>query len=100
MTHPNQESLVTVYSSPLAFDASIVKAMLQDNEIPAFVEDSHAPFAGLSTSPCHVMVEQQHEIQARRYIEEHEAKRKESVDRAYDEEIASENSIEEGPLTP
>lgn len=89
MTVHSPDALVTVYSSPLAFDASIVKAMLTDNGIPAFLEDANAPFAGLSTNPCHVMVEREHESLARRWIEEHEARRRETVDRAFAEEQRS-----------
>lgn len=81
MTAPSRESLVSVYSTPLAFDAELVKAMLKDENIPAFVEETNAPFAGLSSIPCHVMVEHEHESRARELIAEHEAKHRERVER-------------------
>lgn len=74
------ESLVSVYSTPLAFDAELVKAMLKDENIPSFVEETNAPFAGLSSIPCHVMVEAEYESRARELIEEHEVKHRERVE--------------------
>jgi hypothetical protein len=92
MTTPSPESLVVVYSTPLAFDAELVKAMLKDEGILGFVEESNAPFAGLSSIPCHVMVELQHETRARELVEEHEAIHRERVQR---EEMEQENELSE-----
>ena len=75
------ESLVTVYSTPLAFDAELVKAMLADEEIPSSVEDANGPFPGLSGIPCHVLVGIEHEPLARQLIEQHEARHRERVER-------------------
>ena len=74
MSAPSPKSLVSVYSTPLAFDAELVKAMLKSENIPGFVEETNAPFAGLTSIPCHVLVEIEHESRARELIEEHEAK--------------------------
>jgi hypothetical protein len=86
MQPDSAESLVTVYSTPLPFDAVLVKAMLSDEGIPEFVEDTNVPFAGLSALPCHVMVERVHEAAARRLIEEHEARHRMRMDRAWEKE--------------
>ena len=86
MTTQSPDSLVTVYSTPLPFDAVLVKSMLADEGIPGFVEDTNVPFAGLSAMPCHVMVEREHEPLARKLIEEHEAKHLERVDQVFEEE--------------
>lgn len=86
MTTQSPNALVTVYSTPLPFDAVLVKSMLADEGIPSFVEDTNVPFAGLSALPCHVMVEREYESLARKLIEEHEEKHRERVDRVFEEE--------------
>ena len=91
MSTPSPESLVIVYSTPLAFDAEMVKSMLKNEGIPGFVEDSIAPFPGLSSIPCHVMVELQNEARARELVEAHEAVVRERADREYQEELDSED---------
>lgn len=65
-------SLVTVYSTPVEFDAEIVKAMLADVEIPSSVENANGPFPGIAAVPCQVMVPAEHEAAARKLVEEHE----------------------------
>jgi hypothetical protein len=96
MTAHSPESLVTVYSTPLAFDAELVKAMLTDEGIPTFVEDTNVPFAGLSSIPCHVMVELEHETHARLLIEEHEAKHRERVELESEQERELQEEEEDG----
>ena len=44
MTNHPTGSLVTVYSTPLSFDAGLVKAMLAEQGIPCSVEDANGPF--------------------------------------------------------
>ena len=74
------ESLVSVYSTPVAFDAELVKSMLADEDIPSTVENSSGPFPGLSVVPCEVYVTKENENFARRLIEEHEAQHQERVE--------------------
>ena len=74
MSTNQPESLVTVYSTPVEFDAEIVKAMLADIDIPSTVENANAPFPGIGASPCQVMVSSEHEAEARKLVEEHEAR--------------------------
>ena len=81
MTSHSPESLVTVYSTPLAFDAELVKAMLADEGIHSSVEDTNGPFPGLSGIPCHVLVGTEHETRARELIEQHEAQHRERIER-------------------
>ncbi len=80
MTTNMPESLVPIYSTPVAFDAEIVKAMLADEDISSTVENSNAPFPGLVTIPCQVLVAPEHEAVARRLIEEHVARQRERAD--------------------
>lgn len=78
MSLENPESLVAVYSSPLEFDAEFVKSMLADESIPSSVENSNAPFPGISASPCVVFVAAEYETAARKIIADFEARRQEN----------------------
>ena len=100
MTAHYAESLITVYSTPLAFDAELVKAMLADEEIPSFVEESNAPFPGLSATPCHVLIAAEHETRARQLIEEHEARHRERVEREDEDEPPRFDAAESDEETP
>ena len=80
MTMNDPESLVSVYSTPMAFDAELVKSMLADEDIPSTVENSSGPFPGLALIPCQVFVTKEHENFARRLVEEHEAQHKKRVE--------------------
>ena len=88
MTNADSDSLVSVYSTPLPFDAEIVKSMLADEDIPSTVENSSSPFPGLTAMPVQVFVTKENENFARRLIEEHETLHKQNVDRTFDEEAA------------
>jgi hypothetical protein len=70
---------VSVYSTPLEFDAGLVRAMLSDEEIPSTVENANGPFPGISAAPCEVLVSVEHETRARQLVAEHEAKHRERV---------------------
>jgi hypothetical protein len=74
-------SLVTVYSTPIPFDAELVKKILTDEGITSFVEDTNAPFAGLAATPCHVLVELEHVPRARSLIEQHETRHRQTLAR-------------------
>ena len=67
-------SLISVYSTPLEFDAEIVKAMLAEEDIPSSVENANAPFPGIGAVPCEIFVAVEHEAAARALIEVHEAR--------------------------
>jgi hypothetical protein len=95
MTEPVGESLVSVYSTPLAFDAEMVKAMLADEEIPGTVENSSGPFPGLSTIPCEVLVGVEHEVMARELIAEHEERHRARVELESEEGEAGDDMGEE-----
>lgn len=84
MSTADPESLVSVYSTPVAFDAELVKSMLADEDIPSTVENSSGPFPGLTATPCQVFVTKENENFARRLVEEHEAQRAERVERESD----------------
>ena len=77
---PHADSLVTVCSTSNSFEAGLLKAMLADEGIPSFVEDANGPFPGLSAVPCTLMVGSEYETDARRLIDEHEARRLKRVD--------------------
>ena len=79
MTSNRAEELVSVYASPIQFQAEMVRAMLADEEITATVENSQGPFPGLSAVPCEVFVPVDKEVIARQLIEEHEARLRERV---------------------
>jgi hypothetical protein len=95
MTLERTESLVSVYSSPLKFDADFVKSMLADESIPSSVENSTAPFPGISASPCEVFVAAEHESAARQIITDFEARRRQTAeqDDLEDKEDDSNSSI-------
>lgn len=80
MATDSTQTLVPIYSTPNAFDAEIVKAMLSDEEITSTVENSSGPFPGLDAVPCQVLVAPEHEKAARLLIEEHEARLRERAD--------------------
>ena len=96
MTAESSKTLVNVYSTPIEFDAELVKAMLSDEGIPSYVEDANGPFPGLSGIPCHVQVAIEHELLARQLIEEHEERHRERVERelANEEEESLENELD------
>ena len=81
MTNHPSDSLVTVYSTPVSFDAGLVKAMLAEQDIPCSVEDANGPFPGLAAVPCHILVAAEYESLARKLIEEHEAEHLKRVER-------------------
>ena len=89
MTADSSKALVNVYSTPIEFDAELVKAMLADEGIPSYVEDANGPFPGLSGIPCHVQVAIEHELLARQLIDEHEERHRERVEREFAEEEES-----------
>ena len=65
-------SLVLVYTSPSAFEADVVKAMLADENISSSVENENGPFPGLNATPCKVYVTSEHEAVAKKLIAVHE----------------------------
>ena len=89
MTTDSSKTLVNIYSTPIEFDAELVKAMLADEGIPSYVDDANGPFPGLSGIPCHVMVAVEHELFARQLIEQHEERHRERVEREFAEEDES-----------
>jgi hypothetical protein len=72
-------SLVSVYSTPVEFDAGLVKAMLADEDIPSTVENANGPFPGVTALPCEVFVAVEYEQRARQLVAEHEARHRERV---------------------
>ena len=86
MTADTSKNLVNVYSTPIEFDAELVKAMLADEGIPSYVEDANGPFPGRSGRPCHVQVAIEHELLARQLIDEHEQRHRERAERELAEE--------------
>ena len=97
MTADSSKNLVNVYSTPIEFDAELVKAMLADAGLPSYVEDANGPFPGLSGIPCHVQVAIEHELLARQLIDEHEERHRERAERELaegDEELDSESEDE------
>ena len=92
MTSNRAEELVSVYTSPIQFQAEMVRAMLADEEITATVENSQGPFPGLSAVPCEVFVAVEKEAVARQLIEEHEARLRE---RAAQEELEADDEDDE-----
>lgn len=95
MSTDSAESLISVYSTPIAFDAELVKAMLADEGIVSSVEDSNGPFPGIAAVPCHVLVSSVNEAQARALIAEHEAQHRERVEREFLEETTAVEEEEE-----
>ena len=87
------ESFVAVYSTPLEFDAGLVKAMLADEEIPSTVENANGPFPGISAAPCQVLVSAEHEVRARELVAEHEARHRERVMHESDTEDGMEDDF-------
>jgi hypothetical protein len=89
------ESLVTVYSTPVPFDAELVKKILADEGITSFVEDTNAPFAGLAATPCHVLVEVEHVPRARSLIEQHETRHRQTLARevTVDSEVRGQGTV-------
>ncbi len=81
MTADSSKTLVNVYSTPIEFDAELVKAMLADEGIPSYIDDANGPFPGLSGIPCHIHVAIEHELLARQLIEEHEERHRQRVER-------------------
>ena len=78
-------SLISVYSTPLEFDAEIVKAMLAEDDIPSSVQNANAPFPGIVAVPCEVFVALEHEAAARALIEAHEARMAQRAETEEDE---------------
>ena len=72
-TNPT-EVFVTVYSSPVEFNAELVKSMLADEEIPSNIDNTNSVFPGVPAVSCHVLVPVQHESRARELVAEHEAR--------------------------
>ena len=68
----NQEDLVSVYTAANSTEAHIVKNLLVDEEIPAFVSEENEPLAGLSIAAPNVLVAESHSVQARAIIEVYE----------------------------
>ncbi len=77
----SKKQLVNVYSTPIEFDAELVKAMLADEGIPSYIDDANGPFPGLTGIPCHIHVAVEHEPLARQLIEEHEQRHRARVER-------------------
>lgn len=86
MTTNRPEELISVYSTPLEYEAEMVKAMLADEEISSTVENANGPFPGLGAAPCEVLVAAENEAAARRLIEEHEARHRDRVAHEAEEE--------------
>ncbi|HEY0982840.1 putative signal transducing protein [Schlesneria sp.] len=93
MSTDSSESLVSVYSTPQAFDAALVKAMLADAGIAGSVEDANGPFPGISAVPCHVYVPAEYEAEARALIAEHEATHRERVESEFEEVEAEDDDL-------
>ncbi len=66
------DSLVTVYTSPVAADAEIVRGMLESEGIRATVAEASGAFSSLLVSPSAVLVWQNDEAQAKALIEQAE----------------------------
>lgn len=90
MNISDPEALVPVYSTPLAFDAEIVKSMLADEGIDGTVENASGPFPGLTVVPCQVLVTKENENNARRLIEEHEERHRKTVEQEFQQELSEE----------
>ena len=90
MSSNDPDSLVSVYTTPLEFDASLVKAMLADEDIPSSVENANGPFPGLTGIPCQVLVMAEYEERARELVAEHEARHRERAEQ--DAETEGEDS--------
>lgn len=81
------ESMVSIYSTPVEFDAEIVKAMLLDEDIPSSIENANSPFPGVPAVACQVLVSAEHEVTARRLVEEHAERLRDRDGRDTDEYI-------------
>ena len=92
MTNADPDSLVSVFSTPLPFEAEIVKSMLADEEIFSVVENPNTPFPGLAK--VDLFVTKENEGFARRLIEEHQALHKQNVDLAFEQEAAGTSEAE------
>lgn len=86
MTTEMSEMLVSVYSTPVAFDAELVRAILADEDIPSTVENSTAPFPGIQAVPCEVMVAKEYESRARELVEELQFEHRRRVEREFEDE--------------
>jgi|GEM_PF-3683293 len=86
MTTEMSETLVSVYSTPLAFDAELVRTVLADEDIPSTVENSTAPFPGIAAIPCEVMVAKEYEGHARELIEKIQFEHRRRVEREFADE--------------
>ncbi len=81
MTGKVSESLVLVYSTPVEFEAELMKAMLSSAGIPSVVENSNGPFPGLSATPVDLFVAAEYESLARQLIQHQESKHRERLTR-------------------
>ena len=88
MSATTSASLISVYSSALAYEADLVKAMLADEGIVSSVVNANGPFPGLAVIPCEVLVSKTDETRARELVEEHEAKHRARIQREYDGTLA------------
>jgi hypothetical protein len=77
----NGASLISVYTSPLAVDAELVRNMLVTKGVRATVMPSNGPFSGLLVAPSEVLVWQNDEARARTLIEQAETRHHERVER-------------------
>ena len=74
------DDLVSVYQAAHVTEAHLVKNMLLDEDIPAYVSEENEPLAGLPIVPPDVLVPKARVPQARAIIEEYE---KEQIARAH-----------------
>ncbi len=80
MTDP--QDLVSVYRAANVTEAHLVKNLLEDEEIDAFVAEEFEPLAGLSIDPPDVLVRKADEDRARVIVEQYDDKQIERADRA------------------
>lgn len=68
----NHEDLVSVYTAANSTEAHLVKNVLVDEDIPAFVSEENEPLAGLPIAASDVLVPESHAAQARAIIDSYE----------------------------
>ncbi len=81
MSITRDESLVTVFTSPVAAEAELVCNALLAQGLHATVAQSNGPFTGLLIAPSEVLVWQEDEERARTLIHDADTQRHEREER-------------------
>ena len=75
------QDLISVYRAAHATEAHLVKNLLGDEEIDAFVAEECEPFPGLSFDPPEVLVRREDEARAREIVADYDAQQVARADR-------------------